>query len=303
MNILLVGEFYSQNLGDPLICNTVYKIIRNEFSNSKINILDISGKISFTENYQYHFEKFKEKLILKTIYSFSKIFNKIPIINIFLKDDVRYCSCIGHFESLLKNNNFDLILFAGGQMFLDYFSLPIYYIVKKAEKLNIKVIFHACGGGTLSAYSQKMFKKTLNRKQVVSVSLRDSFDYISKLLVDKSKVIETFDTGWCCSSYYVSNKYKKYDYGIGIIGDEKFYEEQKQIVKMFLESKLSWCLFTNGAPYDQKIAERILNDLGVPKSMEKKYLIDRPTDEKDLIRNITSFKFILSISWAISANL
>ena len=43
MKILLVGEYYSENLGDPLLCQTVEKLIAREYPGAQIIPFDMTG--------------------------------------------------------------------------------------------------------------------------------------------------------------------------------------------------------------------------------------------------------------------
>ena len=49
INILLIGEFYSDNLGDGVLCNIVKKIIKETYSYN-IDCLDISAKENYNKN-------------------------------------------------------------------------------------------------------------------------------------------------------------------------------------------------------------------------------------------------------------
>ena len=52
MKILLVGEFYSDNLGDPLLCQTVQKLILQDYPDARIIPFDLTGRVSETEYYE-----------------------------------------------------------------------------------------------------------------------------------------------------------------------------------------------------------------------------------------------------------
>ena len=45
MKILLIGERYSANLGDGIICETVESLLRNHYKKSEVIMADISGKL------------------------------------------------------------------------------------------------------------------------------------------------------------------------------------------------------------------------------------------------------------------
>ena len=51
MRVLLIGECYSDNLGDSVICETVAKILADSFENTAIDFLDLSGRIFYNTSY------------------------------------------------------------------------------------------------------------------------------------------------------------------------------------------------------------------------------------------------------------
>jgi len=50
MKILLIGEVYSENLGDGIICETVANLIKNAYPNCEIIMGDLSGKSGYEQN-------------------------------------------------------------------------------------------------------------------------------------------------------------------------------------------------------------------------------------------------------------
>ena len=45
MKVLLIGEVYSENLGDPLLCGTVEHLIRQRYPDAEIVNFDMSGMV------------------------------------------------------------------------------------------------------------------------------------------------------------------------------------------------------------------------------------------------------------------
>ena len=58
--ILVVGEYYSENLGDGIICENVKYLLENSFPEADIKISDIMGRLRFEE------ESSEQSLIIKT---------------------------------------------------------------------------------------------------------------------------------------------------------------------------------------------------------------------------------------------
>ncbi len=294
MNILLIGERFSLNLGDALICETVYKIIRKEFGDDvTITFFDISGKTSYSEFFRYQ-TTLKLKIVNWLEYHFPSLLEKNPLFCDYKKSRERYLRSLSLLNQLLRTQKFDLAVFAGGQMFLDYFAGLVHCVVKRLSFFKIPIVFHACGLSKLSDSSVKLLKKTFSSKYVKNISVRDSKEKFQSIFGDVVAVDKTFDTALCCSEYYSANIKKISDYGIGLINLSQHKDLQRQIVEYFLKNHISWKIFTNGSPYDQSFAEEILMELGVEKVDFGKYICDRPRSPVELVETVTGFNKILS---------
>lgn len=296
MNVLLIGEYFSSNLGDPLLCSTVKKIIEHHFPDVQITPLDLSGHINFTDFYKVDSLEYSffEKLFFKLSNKLIRIFSLSKLYQKYKKSETRYLQTLFHLKSLLKENNFELAIFAGGSLFMDYFIPLIFLITNILKRNNIKIIFHACGTGKMDKHDKKLLKYILNDKNVVSIAVRDSYIFINNLLKCKSKLIETYDTALNSTSFFKTNSPKLFDFGIGVFGDGDFYLFQKELISLFLDSTYSWKLFTNGSENDYNTAKKILSDLGIKATEHHKFLLPRPTTPEQLINDINSFNKIIS---------
>lgn len=292
MQILLIGERYSENLGDAVICETVKNIIQSVYDNVEIDMLDISGRTNYNEYYQI------SQTRIDTLYW--KIYGRItryidPLFyKLYISDVQRYRRTIRLFKTKYKKK-YDLAIFAGGELFMDYFSGSIFYLARELSKRQCPIIFHACGMGELSNDSIELFQNTFNNPAVKAISLRDSFEKFKSLFATKNCLVtNTFDTALACSKYYSKSNQIVADFGVGVIGEGKYYEEQKKLISAFYTSDYSWKIFTNGAPWDVATARSILKELGVKETEISNYLVDRPLTAQELIYSITSFKRVIS---------
>ena len=248
MYILLIGERYSENLGDAVICETVKNIIHSSFDGVEIDVFDISGRINYNEYYS-------EKNII-SIYTriYWKIYGKIlkyknpSFYKLYLSDVQRYRRTIGLFKTEFRKKKYDLAIFAGGALFMDYFSGLIFYLVKMLSKQKCPIIFHACGMGELSSESIILLKNTFSNHFVKAISLRDSLSRFKRLFDVNCRLVETFDTALACSKYYNRSNRIIADIGIGLINIKKYYKEQKELIYRYYCSDYSWKIFTNGSP-------------------------------------------------------
>lgn len=294
MKVLVVGEYYSANLGDPVLCQTVRNIIQDNFPDATIVPFDMSGKISYTE----HYEPIGYSVPFKVFFKLSNIFpillNHTSFYRAFKKDEKRYVRTMCALEEQLKKQTFDLVVFAGGSIFMDYFAGIIYYIVKRFSCTKAKIVFHACGMSDLDTDSTILLKRAFKSKNVTSISLRDSYQRFIKIFGKIANPTETFDTALMCSKYFERANCTIADFGIGIMSAPQYRDIQKEIILYFLSSPFSWRIFVNGSESDYKTAGNILRDLGIPIEKQNIYLIERPTSSEELIHTVTSFNRIIS---------
>lgn len=294
MNILLIGEYYNENLGDSLLCKVVQSTIVEEYPDATIIPFDMSGKVGMTEHYSERKYSFCQQFFLKYAEQFQRRFDCNGLFRAYSDDKTRFSITINHLEKVLSEHEFDLAIFAGGALFMDYFAGIIYCIVNRLERKKIKVIFHACGMGELSDDSIKLLKKTFYRQNVKSISLRDSYDKFCEIFKMYDKVSETYDTALSCRECFGASKEKVAEYGVGVINLPQFFEFQKQMIEYFIREQKSFKIITNGATYDYNFALEILNELGVSKEEQSKYIYERPRTAEELVYEITSFKYIVS---------
>lgn len=128
MNILILGEVFSQNLGDAVICKTAYMVCKKEFPNAQIDMLDLSGR----ENYQRFFQA---SLWQKVYFRITDIiYSRLPTY-----DRPRaYGVVLSKLRKEIKEKKYDVAVFSGGALFTPYFLKRIYKIVSICEKMMLK---------------------------------------------------------------------------------------------------------------------------------------------------------------------
>lgn len=286
MTFLVVGEYYSTNLGDPLICETVASIIQDNYKNAKIIPFDISGKKSMTEKYELHNKSLPIGLHrkLKLFPFYKKYLNK-------KKMEKKYRFLTEPLNKIKRTNRIDLIVFAGGEMFMDYFAERIRVIVDSFK--NTPIIFHACGMYYLSDYSKRLFCNIISKDTVKSVSVRDSY-YKFVEYFGKEKITDTYDTALLCSLYFKPSEVKKFELGIGIIDRDDCFEFQVNLVKNVQKTNVKWQLFSNGSESDYNTALKILKQVGICDNEIKHYLHERPTSANELVKEVTTYNYIIA---------
>ena len=165
VNILLVGERYSPNLGDGVIFNTVEAMICQEFPGANIFGIDLSGRVTYCDDTDWLMTGW-QSFVSKNISA----------------NTARALLVKKQLNKILDSQEIDVIIFVGGQLFMDYFSWSILTIVKQAQNRNIPVIFNSCGFGNNSFSGQKRIQKALSIPVVSALSLRDQAGYLAGVL-------------------------------------------------------------------------------------------------------------------------
>lgn len=294
MKILLVGEYYSQNLGDPVLCQTVEHSILDAFPDAQVIPFDMSGKTDFDTYFEPTHYSYAQNWYFRLAYRASFLLRRFPLCRVIQQDTDRYMRTMCMLDKVLEQEPFELAIFAGGSIFMDYFAGVIYGIVRRLASRKIPVIFHACGMSVLTEDTAYVLQKALSFKNIKSISLRDSYARFQDQFHVKSNVMETFDTALACSKYFTQNQETIADIGVGIIGIPAYYEFQKAMVCSIQQSGNTWKIFTNGAPNDWKMAMRILNDLNIPSFERRKFIVSNPRNAEELIKTITGFRKIIA---------
>lgn len=294
MKILLIGEYYSNNLGDPVLCRTVERSILDVFPDAQIIPFDMSGKTGFDTYFKPTHYSYAQKWYFRLAYRAPFLLRHFPLCRVIQQDTDRYMRTMCMLDNALEQQSFDLAVFAGGSIFMDYFAGIIYGMLRRFSRLKIPVIFHACGMSHLTRDATNVLQKALSYNNIISISLRDSYSHFIEQFHVHTNVSETFDTGLACSKYFTPNQSNFADIGIGVIGIPAYFEFQKSLICSIQELGCSWKIFTNGSPGDWNTAIHILTDLGIPISEQGNYIVCRPKNAEDLIKTVTGFHRIIS---------
>lgn len=292
-NIVLVGEYYSSNLGDNLLCQCAEQLIRNYLDDISISWVDLTygSKPSFKKSQIFKIYDFFTSYIRNT--NRGSLIYRYMAYNVYKR--------LRHIE---KRRKIDLIIFAGGQMFLDYFSFQISRIIKYAEQNDIPVIFNSCGFGSFSSSAREQFINVLNSSVVKRITLRDGLSFIHNLT--KKELFHVPDNAILCSEVFNVLKKDKSDIiGLGVISPfiynannvEKISEDDfitfwTKIISKIESEGLKWQLFVNGSEDDFLFANKILFNLNLAENPD--LISPRPTSAMQLISIISSYKAIIS---------
>lgn len=287
-NILLVGEWNSNNYGDQVICFCVESMLYQYIPSLNLIRFDTTWGLGYNMRKKADFlcHRIWYKLfdnVEKRTKSFQDYRTK------WVREDI----------NSFKYDKVELIIFCGGQMFLDYFIYSINEIVKYAVNKNIPILWNACGGGMCSSLSLNLFKNMLRSPVPQILSVRDNLDFFQKDLCEKSYIVP--DPAICVPVIEdVIVKQKQNKIGLGIMNPSAFKEVVMtddelitfwaSLIQYLNAQNVKWELFTNGSDEDNAFLHRLKNILNIT----SEHIAPFPHSGLELINIISSYKKVIS---------
>lgn len=295
--ILVIGERYSANLGDPIICESVYYLLKKKDSRLKIDFLDLSGR----QDYQAGSDSLRQARLSGLKRKVSTFFTGKGLDTDYLAFKKYHDKNKAYFRQKIEQGDYDLAVFAGGQIFMDYFVFPIQTVVDSLAERNIPVIFNACGSGEITSKRMRtVLGQSLSRDNVRVISGRDDLEAIRSLLDKKEpELIKTHDPAlWAGEVYGVTRK-KSSLIGLGIMFAYNMeYKEQLDfwtgLIRTLDRQSINWQLFCNGCPRDYSFARQLLISMNFQPEEISERLLAAPGRPEELVEIIAGFRGIIS---------
>lgn len=304
--IVLLSAIYSDNLGDGVLALASENIVSRNIRKDKLIHLDISGRDGFASI----------KTGGQTTHKLKQVFLQLPNIFKYLATTLGWI-CI--FKPRLKRklkqlspHEIDQLIVSGGQLISDVywnFPLKLSYIVKWAERNDVRVSFLAVGvAAKYSLIGRMLLKKALTSKCVDMVGTRDK-NSIANLLeyFDINGVLVPDPGLWISNLYPRISKSPGSRIGVGVSSPSEL-ELHANLAGSFSEHTDFWikfineikklghtpALFTNGSSDDEQFKKhliRTLKDLQADNGIE---VIPAPDTPKTLSQTISSFDALIS---------
>lgn len=281
--IILVGELKSMNLGDQVICNLSQYLFERQWKECDIKVFDISCG--------------RHTLLGRIIAKFCRMTRT----NYLYK--YNYWYTYRHFCKDVTDNT--LVIFVGGQIFMDYFMEAILAILKVVKNKRLEVRFHSCGTGpSFSSENRKKLAVALSEAKCNYLTLRDGVDLFKAKIFDRAKFVP--DIAICSNLLYGDIKLLRKKIGWGCIdiqcynlnkennslSVEKYVADTSSIISNLVQQGYIVELFTNGNLSDYKVAELIKNELNV-RGVQVSLAL-RPKKDTELVCIIKNFNYVIA---------
>lgn len=290
LNILLVGLTKDNNLGDPIIAESVEYAIRKFYPYANIEYACL--------------DEFDHKGIfwIRVLSKLQRMYNIPPFktLNLLYK---RY------FKKILKNKDIGILTGGGLIKYKNQFFNGITGLIEAAEDLGVPIAINSVGVEGYDATNKKCLalKKVLKSHAVKYVSTRDDLTTLIEKYYDhrpEIPVIGTADPAILVSEEYDKSQSVKNSIGIGVCRFSIFEEygcsqSADEIHDLYLNTILrliergnSIELFTNGGQSDNVYAKALQEELA-----SKGYDISLkiPKTSEELVKIISLFSQIIAV--------
>lgn len=295
MKIAVIGVYYEPNLGDAIICDCVAGWFKETYPQAEVDVIDITGKKQFPK---------QQTVSMRTLYVRQKQLKKdYWLTKKGIKDKVYYWSSQNtksraQFFEETASKGYDVAVFAGGQLFMDWLALDICRFVECFEKTNTAVYFNACGvGPSFSKEIEKQLGEHLQNKNIRMISSRDDVEKINaKYLKNEQEAIATFDPALWTKEIYKMEKGTSDIIGLGVmycanIDLRRLTKFWEKLIRKLDANNVKWMMFCNGAIDDYNFGVHVLKKLKLDPETHMYRCAERP---EELVEQIASFKGIIS---------
>lgn len=294
MKIAVLGLYYSSNLGDAIICDCVMNWMRESFPKAHIDLIDIEGKKEFSTQVSMSVKEIKIRQVKSRIEEWLTRHN-IDMMCFWNKRDVQLRQKL---YDKIAAEHYDIAVFAGGQLFMDWLSMDVSEFVKRFVYVHTPVFFNACGTGkALSRYIRERLKSALLSDVVKFISSRDNVEEINRLYLSSDKhAVKTFDPALWADCVYGKRKKDNIPVGLGVmhcvyIPCDKLEKFWMDVIKELETRGIEWKMFCNGAIEDYNLGLRVLEKMRMPKENKMMKIAVRP---EELVDQISEFSSLIS---------
>ena len=295
MKIAVIGLYYAPNLGDAVICDCVAAWMREAYPSAQVDVIDIENSRAFPVHKQISaLTRLRRKWNLRRDQWLTKTG---------IDDRIYYWNQIdvasrASFYDEVTGRGYAAVIFAGGQLFMDWLALDLCEFLKRFSEKSTPVFFNACGTG--SSFSKKIencLAVQMKNSNIKLVSSRDNCVEIEKRYFSGKKCVEqTYDPGLWAKDTYCIRKEKSTTVGLGIMYDRNIGERclvrfWKAVIRSLDRRGVAWKMFCNGDGDDYEYGCHVLKKLGYE---PKKCMTDRPVSPEELVRQISEFRSIIS---------
>lgn len=297
--IVIFGERYSDNLGDGVICQCMEHLVSSYASkDTSVTVRDLSCREGYDKVFQprqdlWYKLRCKILLMIRNARVFQRILQKK-----YTAEEYHYIyhNMIGTRHKVFswcKENPADVVIFAGGELFKDYFLPYITYLTEGYGRQGAKIYFNACGVDSHNLeYVTRRFSWVLKNKAICGITTRNLPETCEKL-IDKEHYHFVPDPAICAKQVYnVERKTDKPCIGLGVMAIPDLANKKEKVLAFWSEliaeldkRGISYKLFCNGEKEDYAFAKEVALKTGCGEDK----LLPCPGTPEELVEQIAGF--------------
>ncbi|MGN0203215.1 MAG: polysaccharide pyruvyl transferase family protein [Coprococcus sp.] len=299
MRVLVLGVYYDGNLGDAVICDCVAARIKYHFKEAQVDVCDLLDRHEFIKQQETPMDLILKRRRRKKLRERATVY-------------FHWDKQLRNEQHKLENNkkyiegicaqSYDIVVFAGGQVFMDAFALFLDAYIQHFSKKKTPVIFNACGTGpAFSKNIRKCLSDALLNPCVKLISTRDDVKLIEKYyLHGKKTAVETYDPAlWVSDVYGVVKNCDSDTVGLGMmfVYNKNIKDVTRfwtGVIRLLEKRKVRWKIFVNGDMGDVTFAKHVLDNIPELTRPKEEYFAPVPEKPEELVQVIASFKSLIS---------
>ena len=299
MKILVFGSYFSDNLGDGVICECVKALLQKRCLWDEVSIMDLRNRDQFQMRGVKSVKAIRKRECRKWLRA---QISRMGIVDKQYKNEVNRMTQEREYFERLREQECDLVIVAGGQLFMDSYALRLHYITKCFAEKGIPIIYNACGAGpNYSKQIRKCLSETLENPGVYGVSCRDDVEKINcRYTMASKRTVPTYDPALGCSECYGVVRDMESDViGLGIMAPTRSTVKAScffwaRLIRELERKGIKWKAFVNGSGSDYTFARYVLEAVpGLDRPIEE-CLVSIPLYPRELVETISQFKSIIS---------
>ena len=298
MTFLILGAYYSVNLGDAVICECVAEQLHRHFPTANVLIRDVIRRDRTVIGPEPKIKTLERRRIRESI---RRILTCCGIDLCLRHEQRRVEANRKHIEEICSLDC-DVVIFAGGKLFMDRYALFLEAYVDRFGARGIPVVFNACGvGPSYSRAIRSRLKKTLGAPNVKSISCRDNVKFVNEYYMKQGKTVaDTFDPALACEAVYGIKKTELSDtVGLGVlypgeIGPRKMIRFWQGVIRELDHQGVRWKFFTNGDQADVAFARQVLSSMPETAGRDEELIVPHDSTPKALVHTIAQFRSLIS---------
>ncbi len=296
--VLIIGEKYSDNLGDPIIADCISFAIRRHLPDVDVKTADFSMRTSISIGAQPRSDNSTQSM--NVLYRRFK-----RLIGWFLFRGKKY---VCHFKQ--KVDSSDLVIIGGGQLFLDTeLNFPIkLFFLQRALSDKVPSVVYACGVAKSASFLGKVLMRAFAKKiRAESFYVRDAQSVFNAASVLKFKTANPIvDPAFIVSDVFPVKKSdiaaERTVVGINVmdagtlcrihrtLSQDMLEVFWHKVISYFISKGFDVVLHTNGAKEDNDF----LNEIYANYVSDTRVSLAVPTNSEELCSIISSCDFLVA---------